>query len=93
MSSSFKKLLPLIVLVIIFAGGYLVSELTGGFLSIPVRDESIAVRAQEIQSRLNYLSTVSGFSTIVRDERITKLTPITTRPNTEPLGRDNPFVR
>lgn len=93
MSSSFKKLLPIIILVIIFAGGYLVSELTGGFSSIPVRDASIAVRAQEIQSRLNYLSTISGFLATVRDERIIKLIPITSQPNTEPLGRDNPFIR
>ncbi len=92
MSSSFKKIFPALVLVVIFAGGYLLSTLTGDLFGGPSED-SVATKAQAFQARLNYLNAVSGFETTARDSRIDALTSITVDPSTESTGRSNPFIR
>lgn len=93
MSSSFKKLLPLLAIVLIFAGGYLVSEVTGGLFGGSMQVESVAARAQEVQSQLNFLTTVSGFENTVRDARLDGYVVITKVPASEAVGRTNPFIQ
>ncbi|OGG62733.1 hypothetical protein A3C87_01355 [Candidatus Kaiserbacteria bacterium RIFCSPHIGHO2_02_FULL_49_34] len=92
MSSSFKKLLPVLAVVLIFAGGFLISEFTGGMFGDGVQVESVAARAQEVQTQLNFLTTVSGFENTVRDARLEGYTSITKTPAGESAGRENPFI-
>ena len=93
MSSSFKKLLPLLAIILIFAGGYLFSELTGGIFGESMQVESVAAKAQEVQAQLNFLSTVSGFENPVRDTRLNSYVSITRVPSQETAGRNNPFLQ
>lgn len=92
MSSSFKKIFPALVLVVIFAGGYLLSSFAGDIFSSG-ESESVATKAQAFQARLNYLNGVSGFDTVAHDPRIEGLTSITAVPSEESIGRPNPFIR
>ncbi|OGG59053.1 hypothetical protein A3C89_01435 [Candidatus Kaiserbacteria bacterium RIFCSPHIGHO2_02_FULL_50_50] len=93
MSSSFKKILPFLAIALIFAGGYLLSEFTGGMFGSGVAIENVSAKAQEVQSRLNFLTTVSGFETTIRDVRLDGYTRITKTPEPEESGRNNPFIR
>lgn len=92
MSSSFKKIFPALVLVLIFAGGYLLSNLAGDLFG-GTAVESVATKAQAFQARLNYLNTVSGFENVARDPRLNDLVSITATPASESVGRPNPFIR
>lgn len=92
MSPTFKKLIPLIIVIIVFAGGYLLSDIVSQYVGGDVHVESVALQAQSVQERLNYLSVVGRFESTVRDSRFDALTSITATPAQETTGRANPFT-
>lgn len=93
MSSSFKKLLPIFIIVVLLAGGYLLYNLTEGVLMPSTSSVSVAEDAREFQMRLQFLAGTVDFVKLSEDARYSQLIDIYRKPASEAQGRDNPFVR
>lgn len=93
MSSSFKKLLPIFIVIVLLAGGFLLMNLTEGILSPSSSAVSVAEDAREFQLRLQFLSGTVDFAKMKEDARYTQLIDIYQKPVDEAQGRSNPFMR